>query len=196
MWLSNRINWIISEVQRQKKILMIFLTSDKVLAMLRSWIGTCLVFLHSHSSLGQCVQSPSFMNMYKARGCTMQCTSYAWVEKLQNSYFVNLRIFKVPWGSLYLVYSGIPGGIFRGPRGWDCLRNITTPPWVCIAHAIVVEFINGSFGFICDNSKGHGIQTLIGNMIFQKAFELTDSIGNSGNQLIHPTQVLIFVSIK
>ena len=41
-----------------------------------------------------------------------------------------------------------------------------------------------------------GIQTLIGNVIFQKAFELTDSIGNSGNQLIHPTQVLIFVSIK
>ena len=43
MWFSNQINWIISEVQRQKKNLMIFLTSDKVLAMLGSWIGTCLV---------------------------------------------------------------------------------------------------------------------------------------------------------
>ena len=118
MWFSNRMNRIISEVQRQKNFLMIFLTSDKVLAMLGSWIGTCLVFLHSHSSLGQCVQSPSFMNMYKARGCTMQCTSYAWVEKLQNSYFVNLRIFKVPWGSLYLGFLGVSSGGLVAETVW------------------------------------------------------------------------------
>ena len=44
MWFSNRINWIISDVQAKKFFLIIFLASNKVLAMLGSWIGTCSVF--------------------------------------------------------------------------------------------------------------------------------------------------------
>ena len=49
MWFSNRINWIISDVQGKKFFLIIFLASNKVLAMLRIWIGTCSVFFHSYS---------------------------------------------------------------------------------------------------------------------------------------------------
>ena len=49
MWFSNRINWIISDVQAKKFFLIIFLASNKVLAMLGSWIGTCSVFFHSYS---------------------------------------------------------------------------------------------------------------------------------------------------
>ena len=44
MWFSNRINWIISDVQAKNFFLIIFLASNKVLAMLGSWIGTCSVF--------------------------------------------------------------------------------------------------------------------------------------------------------
>jgi hypothetical protein len=49
MWFSNRINWIISDVQGKKYFLITFLASNKVLAMLGSWIGTCSVFFHSYS---------------------------------------------------------------------------------------------------------------------------------------------------
>ena len=49
MWFSNRINWIISNVQGKNFFLIILLASDKVLAMLGSWIGTCSVFFHSYS---------------------------------------------------------------------------------------------------------------------------------------------------
>ena len=49
MWFSNRINWIISDVQAKNFFLIIFLASNKVLAMLGSWIGTCSVFFHSYS---------------------------------------------------------------------------------------------------------------------------------------------------
>ena len=49
MWFSKRINWIISEVQRQNFFLKVFSSSDKVLAELGSGSGTCLVFLHSFS---------------------------------------------------------------------------------------------------------------------------------------------------
>ena len=53
MWFSNRINWIISDVQAKKFFLIIFLASNKVLAMLGSWIGTCSVFfIHIQSHLG------------------------------------------------------------------------------------------------------------------------------------------------
>ena len=55
MWFSNRINWIISDVQAKNFFLIIFLASNKVLAMLGSWIGTCSVFFHSYSvSPGVC----------------------------------------------------------------------------------------------------------------------------------------------
>jgi hypothetical protein len=49
MRFSNRINWIISDVQAKKFFLIIFLASNRVLAMLGSWIGTCSVFFHSYS---------------------------------------------------------------------------------------------------------------------------------------------------
>ena len=49
MWFSNRINWIISEVQGKNFFLIISLASDKVLARLGSWIGTCsFFFIHIH----------------------------------------------------------------------------------------------------------------------------------------------------
>ena len=78
------------------------------------WVILCQLFGTNRTF--QSLQSPSFM--YKARGCTMQCTSYAWVEKLQNSYFVNLRIFKVPWGSLYLGFLGVSSGGLVAETVW------------------------------------------------------------------------------
>ena len=56
MWFSNQINWIISNVQAKKFFLIIFLASNKVLAMLGSWIGTCSVFFSFIFSLtwGEC----------------------------------------------------------------------------------------------------------------------------------------------
>ena len=49
IWIGYRINWIISEVQASKIFFFIFLASKKLLAPLRSRIGTCLVFCHSFS---------------------------------------------------------------------------------------------------------------------------------------------------
>ena len=40
--------WVISEVQGKKLFLMIYLALDKVLAILGSWIGTCLGFFNSY----------------------------------------------------------------------------------------------------------------------------------------------------
>ena len=62
MCFSKRINWIISEVQRQNFFLKVFSSSDKVLAALGSGIGTCSVFLHSFPSQGnaQCSGKPLF----------------------------------------------------------------------------------------------------------------------------------------
>ena len=47
IWIGNRINCVISEVQVSKKFFFIFLASKKLLASLRSEIGTCSVFCHS-----------------------------------------------------------------------------------------------------------------------------------------------------
>ena len=49
IWIGYRINWIISEVQGNKFFFFIFLASKKLLAPLRSRIGTCSVFCHSFS---------------------------------------------------------------------------------------------------------------------------------------------------
>ena len=56
MCFSKRINWIISEVQRQNFFLKVFSSSNKVLAALGSGIGTCSVFLHSFPFLGNVVK--------------------------------------------------------------------------------------------------------------------------------------------
>jgi hypothetical protein len=47
IWIGYWINWIISEVQASKKFFFIFLASKKLLAPLRSRIGTGSVFCHS-----------------------------------------------------------------------------------------------------------------------------------------------------
>ena len=53
MWFSNRINWIISEVQASKKFFFIFLASKQLPAALGNGIGTgsvfCLSFSFSHN---------------------------------------------------------------------------------------------------------------------------------------------------
>ena len=94
MWFSNRINWIISDVQGKNFFLIIFLASNKVLAMLGSWIGTCSVFFHSYSvSPGvHCVRSLSWFVIYHNLGhptrqvCTWKTShnhvSFYLVEKM------------------------------------------------------------------------------------------------------------------
>ena len=57
---------------------------------------------------------------------------------------------EVPWGSLYLSwytqgFLGVSLGDLNSGR--DCLRPIPTPPWVCLAHAMVVEFFKRFFWF-------------------------------------------------
>ena len=49
IWIGYRINWIISEVQASKIFFFIIVALKKLLAPLRSIIGTCSVFCHSFS---------------------------------------------------------------------------------------------------------------------------------------------------
>ena len=85
--------------------------------------------------------SPSFMNMYKVLS-EVAHPMLGWKN-------CKIHVFRT-WGSLYLSwytqgFLGVSLGDLNSGR--DCLRPIPTPPWVCLAHAMVVEFFKRFFWF-------------------------------------------------
>ena len=64
-WIGYRINWIISEVQVGKKFFFTFSASKKLLAPLKSRIGTWLVFCHSFSVSPGVSQDQPFDGWYR-----------------------------------------------------------------------------------------------------------------------------------
>ena len=91
MWFSNRISWIISEVQASKNFFFIFLASKKLLAPLRSRIGTGSVFCHSPGVIYKwiCIAISSFTMI---RENTFGCTESGVLEakKCSKHYSFNL----------------------------------------------------------------------------------------------------------